>query len=97
MVTRSTTKCGGMWPLPVARSEMVDMGVSALHGERYIRFFLECAGFYDGGTGFVETLPMKHPHSARHHGTRGSGSDIAAHGAEGITDDPPSPAVLSPL
>jgi hypothetical protein len=47
----ATTKCGGMWPLPVARSEMVDMGVSALHGERYIRFFWNVLVFMMGVLG----------------------------------------------
>src|SRR5947208_10325287 len=63
------SKRGGV--VAVARRQIrdgVDIGVSALHGERYTRFFLERAGFYDGGTGFAETL---HTYSRILHTLRG--------------------------
>src|SRR2546428_10288525 len=43
----------------VARRQIrdgVDIGGSALHGERYTRFFWNVLVFYDGSTGFAETL-----------------------------------------
>src|SRR2546427_1830119 len=45
----------------VARRQIrdgVDIGGSALHGERYTRFFWNVLVFYDGSTGFAETLPL---------------------------------------
>src|SRR4029453_3573366 len=58
------SKWGGV--VAVTRCQIrngIAMGVGAVHRRRYIRFFLERAGFYNGGTGFVETLRYGHSNS----------------------------------